>query len=216
MTGSIVHENTIIALGSIATVWMAFKRGKRNQTHAARSKAYTSEQYPLNHNPLKHTERHYSKSEHFKYTLFKQLSLHWWYANYRMCLTQGDFWLIWIHLTLCSNATCWFNELIWATALAYTTHTWASVFQRHFIISDDVVFTAIFWSHIKHPLQDAAGNVLMEPAKDPPPGLKIAHPDTLYIRQSKWQKRRGEASHHLFSNGNSDPQWTMRCNLPKG
>lgn len=36
MTGSIVHENTIIALGSIATVWMAFKTGKGDQTHAAR------------------------------------------------------------------------------------------------------------------------------------------------------------------------------------
>lgn len=95
-------------------------------------------------------------------------------------------------LTLCSSATCCFNELIWATALAYTAHTWVSEFQQHFIISDDVVFMAIFWSHIKHPLQDAAGNMLMEPAKDPTPGLNIANPDILCIRQSKWQKRRGE------------------------
>lgn len=179
MTGSIVHENTIIALGSIATVWMAFKEEKRNQTHAVRSKAYKSEQYPLNHNPLKRTERH-SKAEHFKYTLLKRFSLQWWYANYRTCSMQVDLGLIWIHLTLCSSATCCFNELIWALALAYTTHTWASVFQRHFIISDDVVFMVIFWSHIKHPLQDAAGNMLMEPAKEP--GLNMANPDILYIR----------------------------------
>lgn len=33
MTGSIVHENTIIASGSIATVWMAFKKGKKGTKH---------------------------------------------------------------------------------------------------------------------------------------------------------------------------------------
>lgn len=33
MTGSIVHENTIIALGSIATVWMAFKNRKTGPKH---------------------------------------------------------------------------------------------------------------------------------------------------------------------------------------
>lgn len=43
MTGSIVHENTIIALGSIATVWMVFKRGeKSSHTHAVCLKGYKS------------------------------------------------------------------------------------------------------------------------------------------------------------------------------
>lgn len=158
---------------------------------------------------LKWIEPHF-ESEHFKYTLFKSLSLHTCYANRRTCFMQGDSRLIWIHLTLCSSATCCFNELIWAMAVAYTTHTWTSVFQRHFIIFDDVVFMAIFWSHIKHPLQDAAGNMLMEPAKDPPPGLNIANPGMLYIRQSKWQKRRGKAFHHLFQMGTVTPNGRNR------
>ena len=45
----------------------------------------------------------------------------------------------------------------------------------------------------------------MEPANDPPPGLNIAKPDMLYIRQSKWQKRRGEASYYLFQMGTVTP-----------
>ena len=43
------------------------KDEKRNQTHAACSEAYKSEQYPLNHNPLKCTEPQ-SESEHFRHT----------------------------------------------------------------------------------------------------------------------------------------------------
>lgn len=45
----------------------------------------------------------------------------------------------------------------------------------------------------------------MEPAKDPLPGLNIADPGMLYIRQSKWQKRRSEASHRLFQMGTVTP-----------
>lgn len=57
--------------------------------------------------------------------------------------------------------------------------------------------------------------MLMEPAKDPPPGLNIANPDTLYIRQSKWQKRRGEGSRHLFQMGTVTPNG--RCDaIEKG
>lgn len=60
----------------------------------------------------------------------------------------------------------------------YTTHTRASAFQRHFISTDDAVFTATFRSHIKQTLRDTTGNA-DETAKDPPPGFNIVIPDML-------------------------------------
>lgn len=45
----------------------------------------------------------------------------------------------------------------------------------------------------------------MKPAKDLLAGLYIARPDGLYIRHTKWQSRREEASFHAFQMGTVTP-----------
>lgn len=52
----------------------------------------------------------------------------------------------------------------------------------------------------------------MEPALNPLLGLSIANPDTLYIEAAKMAEEERRGLPPSFSNGNSDPQWMMRCN----
>lgn len=79
---------------------------------------------------------------------------------------------------------------------------------QHFVTSAVVVAVAVALSgrSTERPLEDAAGNRLMKAAEEPSERLHAASPHHgLYIRLTKWQSSREEASQHPFQMGTVTP-----------
>lgn len=78
---------------------------------------------------------------------------------------------------------------------------------QHFVTSDVVaVAVALPGRSTERPLEDAAGNRLMKAAEEPSERLHAASPHHgLYIRLTKWQSSREEASQHPFQMGTVTP-----------
>ena len=118
---------------------------------------------------------------------------------------RGDFRLIRIHLTLYGSAAFCFNELIWETALAYTTHTRAAA-HSGISLSLAMLFSWQYYEatlsiHYKT-LQETCWWDLQKIHR---PGSILQTLDMLYIRKSKWQKRRREPSLYVFQMGTVTP-----------